>query len=100
MLNQSEGSAGAAWVVQGRGFAPGTLVAVSLTWDSPPQQGPLATFHRTATLKPVVAANGTLRLNISQVFPGSLKLGRFMVEVTGPDGSGAHTIFIVIPPGA
>ncbi|MGB6582432.1 MAG: serine/threonine-protein kinase [Streptosporangiaceae bacterium] len=100
MLNQSEGSVGAAWIVQGRGFAPGTLVAVSLTWNSPPQQGPNATFHRTATLKPAVAANGTLRLNISQLFPGSLKLGRFTVEVTGPDGSGANTMFIAIPPGA
>jgi Protein kinase domain len=100
MQNQSIGSVGAPWIVQGRGFAPGTSVTVSLTWNSPPQDAPNKTFDRVATVKPVVAPDGTLRLNISQLFPDSLQLGRFMVEVTGSGGSRALTNFIVIPPTA
>ena len=99
MLNQSKGTADAAWVVQGRGFAPRTSVTVSLTWNSPPQFAPNQTFHHTARIKPVVAPDGTVRLNINQLFPGSLRLGQFIVEVTGSGGSTATTTFIVIPPG-
>jgi hypothetical protein len=97
MQNQSIGSVGAPWIVQGRGFAPRISVTVSLTWNSPPQEAPNSTFDRTATVKPVVNSDGTLRLNISRLFPGSLKLGRFMVEVIGSDGRSAFTTFIVIP---
>ena len=100
MLNMSKGTADAAWVVQGSGFAPGTSVTVSLTWNSPPQYAPNQTFHHTARVKPTVAPNGTVRLNVNQLFPGSLRLGQFIVEVTGPGGSGASTVFIVIPAGA
>jgi serine/threonine protein kinase len=100
MLNQSKGTANAAWVVQGRGFAPGTSVTVSLTWNSPPQLVPNATFHRTAPVKPAVAPDGTLRLNINKLFPGALRLGQFIVEVFGSGGSNATTVFIVIPLGA
>jgi len=99
MLNQSEGSAAATWVVQGRGFAPRTSVTVSLTWDSPPQEAPNQTFDHMAQVKPTVAADGTVRLNINRLFPHSLKLGRFMVEVTGSDGNSALTRFIVTPTG-
>jgi len=99
MLNQSKGTANAAWVVLGRGFAPGTSVTVSLTWNSPPQLAPNATFHRTAPVKPAVAPDGTLRLNINKLFPGALRLGQFIVEVFGSGGSNATTVFIVIPPG-
>jgi hypothetical protein len=100
MLNMSMGTAGAGWVVQGRGFAPRTSVTVSLTWNSPPQLAPSQTFHHTAQVKPTVAPDGTLRLDINRLFPDSLRLGQFIVEVTGPGGSGASTVFIVIPPGA
>ncbi len=100
MLNQSEGAAGATWVVRGSGFAPLISVTVSLTWNSPPQLAPNATFDHTAQDKPVVRADGTLRLDISRLFPGSLRLGMFTVTVTGSDGSEATTTFIVIPPGA
>ena len=99
MLNMSKGSASAAWLVQGRGFAPRTSVTVSLTWNSPPQYAPNQTFHHTAHVEPVVAPDGTVRLDINQLFPGSLRLGQFIVEVTGPGGSGASTTFIVIPAG-
>ncbi len=99
MLNQSEGSVAATWVVQGRGFAPRTSVTVSLTWDSPPQEAPNQSFDHTAHVKPTVAADGTVRLNINQLFPGSLKLGRFMVVVTGSGGKSALTNFIVTPAG-
>ena len=86
MLNQSLGTAGAAWVVQGRGFAPRTSVTVSLTWQSPPQLAPNQTFDHTAQVKPTVAADGTVRLNINQLFPDSLRLGQFIVKVTGSGG--------------
>ena len=61
--------------------------------------GRTKTFHHTALVRPVVAPDGTLRLNIHRLFPGSLWLGTFMVDVTGPRGSKASTVFIVIPPG-
>ena len=96
MLNQSLGTADAAWVVQGRGFAPRTSVTVSLTWQSPPQLPSNQTFHHTAQVKPAVAPDGTLRLNINQLFPGSLRLGQFIVGVTGSGGHGATTMFIVV----
>ena len=99
MLNMSMGTADAAWVVQGRGFAPRSSVTVSLTWNSPPSFTPNQTFHHTARIKPVVAPDGTLRLDIKQLFPGSLRLGQFIVDVTGSGGSTATTTFIVIPPG-
>ncbi len=99
MLNMSIGTADAAWVVQGRGFAPRSSVTVSLTWDSPPSFTPNQTFHHTAQIKPVVAPDGTVRLDINQLFPGSLRLGAFIVDATGSGGSTATTTFIVIPAG-
>ena len=97
MLNQSLGIAGAAWVVQGSGFAPRTSVTVSLTWNSPPDLTPNQTFRHTAQDKPLVGPDGTVRLDISKLFPGSLRLGQFIVKATGPGGSGTSTEFIVIP---
>ena len=99
MVGQSLGTAGMPWIVRARGFAPGAPVTVSLTWQSPPQIQPNGTFVRTAGVKPVVARDGTLRLDIGRLFPGSLRLGRFAVDVTGADGAKAATSFIVIPPG-
>ena len=99
MLNMSMGTADAAWVVQGRGFAPRSSVTVSLTWNSPPSFTPNQTFRHTTRIEPVVAPDGTVRLNINQLFPGSLRLGQFIVDVTGSGGSTATTTFIVIPPG-
>jgi serine/threonine protein kinase len=97
VLNQSLGTTGAAWVVQGQGFAPGTSVTVSLTWQSPPQLAPNQTFDHTAQVKPTVAADGTVRLDITRLFPHSLRLGQFIVKVTGSGGHEASTTFIVIP---
>jgi len=97
MVDQSEGTADTGWVVQGHGFAPGTSVEVSLTWHSPPQLVPNQTSRHTAQTKPVVAADGTLRLSINRLFPGSLQLGRFTVNVTGSDGKTISTQFIVVP---
>jgi len=99
MEGQSLGTADMAWVVQGRGFAPGTPVTVTLSWQSPPQIEANGTFVHTAGVKPVVASDGTLRLDINRLFPGSLRLGIFVVKVTAADGAKASTSFIVIPPG-
>jgi len=99
MVGQSLGTATAPWVVQGRRFAPGTSVTVSLTWNSPPQVSPSGTSVSTAAVKPVVARDGTLRLDLGQLFPAQLKLGLYEVHVAGADSSKADTSFIVIPPG-
>jgi len=99
MVGQSLGTAGMPWVVRGRGFAPGTPVTVSLTWESPPQIEANGTWRHTAPGKLAVASDGTLRLDIGRLFPGQLRLGRFTVNVTGADGAKASTQFIVIPPG-
>ena len=77
----------------------GHSVTVTLTWNSPPQIVPAQTFVRTARVKPVAGPDGTVRLNISQLFPGALQLGQFTVQVTGSGGSTAATAFIVIPVG-
>jgi serine/threonine protein kinase len=96
MVNQSQGTVSTAWIVQGSGFAPQTPVTVSLIWSSPPQL-PKGTFDRTAPVKPVTGRDGSVRLTINQLFPGSLRLGLFTVEVTGSDGRKAATTFSVIP---
>jgi hypothetical protein len=100
MVGQSLGTAGMPWIVQGHGFAPGTPVTVSLTWHSPPQIEANGTFVHTAAVKPVVARDGSLRLDINRLFPGSLRLGMFEVNVTGAHGAKASTQFIVLPPGS
>jgi hypothetical protein len=61
---------------------------------------PAQTFERTARLKPVTGPDGTLRLNIGQLFPAALQLGVFQVQVTGSGGREATTSFIVVPVGA
>jgi hypothetical protein len=96
MVGQSLGSARLAWVVQGRGLPPRTPVTVRLTWIPPPQDPP-QTVVRTAKAKPVTGPDGTLRLNIGQLFPDALRLGLFEVRVTWPGGGPATTTFIVIP---
>ena len=97
MLNMSMGVPDATWIAQGRGFRPGTPVTVTLTWDSPPQVAPNQTVDRTARLHPVAAPDGTLRINVGQLFPGPLRPGKFVVGVTGRDGSHAGTVFLVVP---
>jgi serine/threonine protein kinase len=96
MVGQSLGSARLAWVVQGHGLPPRTPVTVRLTWAAPPQDPP-QTVTRTARAKPVTGPDGTLRLNIGQLFPGALRLGMFDVRVSWPGGGPATTSFIVIP---
>ncbi len=100
MVSQSRGTTDTAWVVKGSGFTPRTPVTVTLSWNSPPQVVPAQTFIRTARVKPVTGRDGSLRLNINQLFPAALRLGLFYVEVTGSGGSQATTTFIVIPAGA
>jgi hypothetical protein len=96
MVGQSLGSARLAWVVRGHGLPPRTPVTVQLTWIPPPQDPP-QTVVRTAKARPVTGADGTVRLNIGQLFPGALKLGLFGVKVTWSGGGPASTTFIVIP---
>jgi len=96
MVKQSRGPADAAWVVRVNGFAPGKPVAVTLSFNPPPQGAPAQRFTKTVHVTP---AAGTFQLNINQLFPGALQLGLFDVEVTGSGGRQAATEFIVIPPG-
>src|SRR6266567_519913 len=94
MVKQSQGTTGTAWVVQASGFESGQPVTVALRFNSPPQIVPAQTFTRTVRMTP---SDGTLRLNINQLFPGALRLGLFNVQVTGPGGRQATTTFMVIP---
>jgi len=96
MVRQSLGAADAAWVVRASGFDPGRPVTVSLTFNSPPQVTPTQKVTRTVRVTP---SAGTFRLDINQLFPGTLQLGIFDVRVTGSGGREATTEFIVIPPG-
>jgi Protein kinase domain len=100
MATQSLGPADITWVVQASGFAPGTPVTVRLSFNSPPLVVPAQTFGRTARVQPVTGQDGKLSLNISQLFPGALRLGVFTVRVTGSGGREATTSFIVVPVGA
>ena len=99
MVSQSLGTTRTAWLVNATGFAPRTPVTVTLRF-SPPTTVPAQTFTRTARVKPVTGPDGTVRLDINQLFPGALQLGMFDVQVNGPGGREATTTFIVIPVGA
>jgi hypothetical protein len=98
-MAQVSGDAGTAFVVRGSGFAPQTPVTVTVTGLSPP---PASTkiMDSTSPVRPVTAKNGTISVNVSQLFPASFPLGLFTVEVTGADGAHASTQFRVIPPSA
>jgi hypothetical protein len=100
MVSQSLGTTRTAWLVNATGFAPRTPVTVTLRFNSPPTTVPAQTFTRTARVKPVTGPDGTVRLDINQLFPGALQLGMFDVQVDGPSGREASTTFIVIPVGA
>ena len=93
MVKQSRGTADARWVVRASGFTPGKPVTVTLIWNSPPQIVPPQTSSHTAKVNP---AGGTFLLDIHRLFPGTLALGLYTVEVSGP-GAEASTMFIVIP---
>ncbi len=100
MVGQSLGTTSTAWLVDATGFAPRTPVTVTLRFSSPPTTVPVQTFTRTARVKPVTGPDGTVRLDINQLFPGALQLGMFDVQVNGPGGREATTTFIVLPAGA
>jgi serine/threonine protein kinase len=94
MVKQSQGTTGTAWAVQASGFESGQPVAVSLSFNSPPQIVPAQTFTRTVRITP---SAGTFQLNINKLFPSALRLGLFNVQVTGSGGREASTTFMVIP---
>src|SRR6476646_897706 len=83
MVKQSQGTTSTAWVVQASGFESGQPVTVSLGFNSPPQIVPAQTFTRTVRVTP---SAGTFRLNINQLFPRTLRLGLFSVQVPGAGG--------------
>ena len=97
METQSLGTVETPWIVQATGFVPGQPVTVSLSFNSPPQVVPAKSFNHPASVRPVAGPDGTLRLDIGQLFPGQLQLGVFGVRVTGPGSRKAATEFIVIP---
>jgi serine/threonine protein kinase len=96
---QVSGDSGTAFVVHGSGFAPQAPVTVTVTGLSPPPDS-TKIMDRTSPVRPVAAKNGTISVDVSQLFPASFPLGLFTVEVTGADGAKASTQFRVIPPAA
>jgi serine/threonine protein kinase len=98
-MNQSQGGPTAAFLVEGQGFPPGTPLVVTLSGVGPPPENkPLLSV--TSTFKPVTDANGKFKVLVSQLYPDSLQMGLFTVQVTAPDGNQAQTQFMVLPPGA
>ena len=97
MEGQSLGPPGAAWVVRASGFEPGKPVAVTVSFNPPPQDSSVHKFTRTVHVTPPA---GTFQLDISKLFPGALQLGLFDVRLAGPGGREATTSFIVVPAGA
>jgi serine/threonine protein kinase len=97
MVGFSQGPATDAFTVRGSGFEPAATVTVTLT-GLDPQNNPI--LNATSRVKPVVGRNGTLSFAISRIYPGTLQLGQFTVDVREPGGDKASTKFMVIPPGA
>ena len=96
-MNRSQGYPSTAFVVEGGGFAPHSSLTVRLT-ELDPTNKQIVDF--TSPDKPVTGADGTFKVPVSQLYPDSLQLGAFTVEVTGSGGHMASTEFIVIPVGA
>ena len=96
-MNRSQGYPSTAFVVEGGGFAPHSSLTVRLT-ELDPSNKQILNF--TSPVKPVTGADGTFKISVSQLYPNSLQLGVFTVDVAGSDGHTASTEFIVIPEGA
>ena len=91
-MNQSQGDPSTAFVVEGSGFAPRTPVTVTLTELDPPQRADLQTNVAGSSRSP--ARTGRFKVPVSQLYPGSLPLGLFTVEVTGSGGRATSTQFM------
>ena len=98
-MNKSQGYPDTAFVVVGRGFPPGQHVAVKLSEIGPPPENK-SLLNVTSTFEPVTTANGTFQVPVSELYPGSLPLGLFTVQVAAPGGGQAQTQFMVLPVGA
>jgi serine/threonine protein kinase len=98
MVQQSQGTASTAFVIQGRGFAPGASVTFTLHEIGPPPAqrdllGLTSPYH--ATVEP----DGTFRVEVSQLYSGPLQQGEFTVDASVSGSSQASTRFMVIPAG-
>jgi serine/threonine protein kinase len=98
MVKQSEGTATAAFTIQGNDFPPGASVAFSLTEQGPPpaQQNLVSV---TSAYHAIAGPDGTFRVAVSRLYPASLQLGEFTVTASAPGTKTASTQFIVIPSG-
>jgi serine/threonine protein kinase len=96
-MNKSQGYPDTAFVVEGRGFTPGTTLTVKISEVDP---GNNLLFSQTAADKPVTSSNGTFGVPVTQLHHGPFPLGLVTVSVTGSGGSAADTVFMVIPAGA
>jgi len=97
MVGFSQGAATDAFTVAGSGLEPRAPVTVTLTGIDP-QNHPILDI--TSRVKPVAGRNGTFSFAISRIYPRTLQMGQYTVDVREPDGHRASTEFMVIPPGA
>jgi serine/threonine protein kinase len=97
MMNQSQGTADTAWVVQGSGFTPRTALTVTVS-ELDPRNNTI--FDVTSADKPVTGPDGTFTVPVRQLYSGSLPLGVVTVSVAVTGGHPASTQFMVIPQGA
>ena len=94
MMNQSQGTADNAWVVQGSGFSPRTSLKVTVSEIDPQNK---LIFSVTSPDMPVAGPDGTFKVPVRQLYSGHLQLGLVTVNVTGSDGRMSQTYFMVIP---
>jgi serine/threonine protein kinase len=98
MVKQSEGTATAAFTIQGSDFPRGTSVTFSLTEQGPPpaQQNLVSV---TSGYHAIAGPDGTFRVAFSRLYSAPLQLGEFTVTASAPGSKTASTQFIVIPSG-
>ncbi len=88
-MTQPTGDPGTTFVVQGRGWLPGTDVTITLKGFG------------SSRIHPPVDGAGSFNYAVNQdhdFFRGGLPPGRYTVIVTGPTGRKATARFSVIPP--
>jgi serine/threonine protein kinase len=98
-MNKSQGYPTTAFMVEGQHFPPGRHVTIMLSEVGPPP-GQKLLLNITSAVKPVIAANGTFKVPVSQLYGRSLQPGLITVQVTAPGGSPIQTQFMVFPTNA
>jgi serine/threonine protein kinase len=96
-MNKNRGYPDTAFVVEGGGFGPRAALTVKVSELDPANN---QIFSQTSSDRPVTGSDGTFKVAVTQLYPGSLSPGLVSVSVTAPGGQPVATQFMVIPAGA